>query len=125
MLLSLSLSQHIAKVTKTPNHRYRLWSFTPLTISCLLEVIGYIFRSFSSRKNPYRVTYFVVQYFLIVTAPVLVSASIYVCLTRLIAWAEEEEACGTSVVSVRGRWWMRKKFILWTFITIDVVTTIM
>jgi hypothetical protein len=85
-----------------------------------MEVIGYVFRSLSSRKDPYRITYFVVEYFLIVTAPVLVSASIYVCLTKLILWADSE---GTEISS-RSRV-LRRKFILWTFITIDVATTIM
>ncbi|KAH8589311.1 RTA1 like protein-domain-containing protein [Bisporella sp. PMI_857] len=97
---------------------YRLWSFTPLTVSCILEVVGYAFRSLSARKNPYRVTYFVVQYFMIVTAPVLVSASIYVCPTRLMSWAA---AAGTSFGNC---WFMRRKFILWFFISVDVVTTI-
>jgi len=59
----------------------------------------------------------VVEYFLIVTAPVLVSASIYVCLTKLIAWAE---ANGTQLGE---RWWLGKRFILWTFISLDIVTT--
>jgi hypothetical protein len=98
---------------------YRLWSFTPLTIACILEVVGYAFRSLSSHKDPYRITYFVVQYFLIVTAPVLISASIYVCLTRIMAGAELN---GTDF---GNRWWMKKKFILWTFIIIDAVTTAM
>lgn len=99
---------------------YRLWSFSPLTFACLMEVVGYIFRALSSRKDPYRIVYFVVEYFLIVTAPVLISASIYVCLTKLITWAEAE---GTDISS-RSRF-LRRKFILWTFISIDAVTTIM
>lgn len=86
----------------------------------MMEVIGYVFRALSSRKDPYRITYFVIQYFLIVTAPVLISASIYVCLTKLITWAEAE---GTDVSS-RSRF-LGRKFILWTFISIDIVTTIM
>jgi hypothetical protein len=99
---------------------YRLWSFSPLTFACLMEVTGYIFRALSSRKDPYRITYFVVEYFFIVTAPVLISASIYVCLTKLITWAEAE---GTDI-SNRSRF-LRRKFILLTFISVDVVTTAM
>jgi hypothetical protein len=99
---------------------YRLWSFSPLTFACLMEVVGYVFRALSSNKDPYRITYFVVEYFLIVTAPVLISASIYVCLTKLITWAESE---GTDISS-RSRF-LSRKFILWIFISIDVVTTLM
>ena len=99
---------------------YRLWTFSPLAFACLMEIIGYIFRTLSSRKDPYRITFFVVEYFLIVTAPVLISASIYVCLTKLITWAESE---GTDISS-RSRF-LKRNFILWTFISIDVVTTIM
>ncbi|KAI9052253.1 hypothetical protein LZ554_003610 [Drepanopeziza brunnea f. sp. 'monogermtubi'] len=81
---------------------YRLWSFIPLGFACVMEVIGYAFRALSSRKDPYRVNFFVVQYFLIVTAPVLISASIYVCLTKVLG-----------------------KFVLSTFITIDVLSTLL
>jgi hypothetical protein len=85
-----------------------------------MEIVGYAFRALSSRKDPYRITYFIVEYFLIVTAPVLFSASIYVCLTKLIAWAETQ-----GVELSRKGWWMRRKVILWTFISIDVLTTLM
>ncbi|CZT05998.1 related to YER185w, Rta1p [Rhynchosporium graminicola] len=100
--------------------RSRLWSFIPLTIACVMEVVGYVFRAFSSRKDPYRVTFFVVQYFLIVTAPVLISASIYVCLTRIVGWAGDA-GLDLSTRSVL----LRKKVVLWTFITIDVFCTIL
>ncbi|KAL5319621.1 hypothetical protein ACEPPN_012676 [Leptodophora sp. 'Broadleaf-Isolate-01'] len=100
--------------------RYRLWSFIPLTIACVMEVVGYAFRALSSRKDPYRVTYFVVQYFLIVTAPVLISASIYVCLTKILGWvADSGLDLGTRTVL------LRRKVVLWTFITIDVLCTIL
>jgi len=85
-----------------------------------MEVIGYAFRALSSKKDPYRITYFIVEYFLIVTAPVLFSASIYVCLTKIIAWAEAQGLELSKRSALLG-----KRVILWTFITIDVVTTIM
>ena len=84
-----------------------------------MEVIGYAFRALSSRKDPYRISYFVVEYFLIVTAPVFISASIYVCLTKLVNWAASE---GIDLTTNR---FLRKRFILWTFITVDVLTTLM
>lgn len=85
-----------------------------------MEVVGYAFRALSSGKDPYRITYFVVQYFLIVTAPVLISASIYVCLTKVLAWAADQglDLSSKSVL-------LRKNVVLWTFITIDVLSTIM
>lgn len=39
------------------------------------------------------------------------------CLTKILAWAERQG------LGLRG-WWLRKKFILWTFVTVDVVCTI-
>lgn len=83
-----------------------------------MEIIGYIFRTLASVKDPYRVTYFVVQYFFIVVAPVFISASIYVCLNQLIRWASAEG------LTVGPRSLLRPKVILWIFITADVVTTI-
>jgi hypothetical protein len=69
---------------------YFLWSFTPLTFACLMEALGFVFRALSSRKDPYLIIYFVLPYFFIATAPVFISASIYVCLTEIIAWAEAQ-----------------------------------
>lgn len=82
-----------------------------------MEVVGYAFRSLSAKKNPYNVIYFVVQYFFIVTAPVFISASIYVCLSRLIDWARS--------LGFAGRKWLRPKLILWIFIGADVVATVL
>jgi hypothetical protein len=50
----------------------------------LQEIVGYVFRCFSARKNPYKVSYFVVQYFFIVVAPVFFAAAIYTVLSILI-----------------------------------------
>ena len=49
-----------------------------------MEVVGYIFRIFSNKKDPYAVIYFVIQYFFIVVAPVFFSAAIYTILSYLI-----------------------------------------
>jgi hypothetical protein len=77
----------------------------------------YIFRALSSCDDPYDIIYFVVAYFFIAIAPVFISASIYVCLTKLISWAEDG---GVPLHSrIPGR-----KFILWTFITADTVCTV-
>ncbi|KFY65910.1 hypothetical protein V497_01229 [Pseudogymnoascus sp. VKM F-4516 (FW-969)] len=112
VLFSLVATVHGAQVL-----RYRAWYFLPLFVACLMEIVGYIFRVLSSRKDPYSIIYFVCAYFFIVVAPVLVSASIYVCLTKFITYAEERGA------HFRSRL-LKKKFILWTFITADVICTV-
>lgn len=83
----------------------------------MMEVIGYIFRALSSRDDPYNIIYFVVAYSFIVVAPVFISASIYVCLTKLIAWARNEGVRLNSRV-------LKGKLILWAFITADTVCTV-
>ncbi|KAL9595949.1 MAG: hypothetical protein Q9219_006140 [cf. Caloplaca sp. 3 TL-2023] len=98
--------------------RFKTWFFAPLASACFLETIGYIFRSLSSKNDPYHIIWFVVQYFLIVVAPVFISASIYVCINRLIAWAK-------SVGYVLDQWWFVPRIILWGFVTVDILTTIM
>ncbi|KAI4240248.1 MAG: hypothetical protein LQ352_007686 [Teloschistes flavicans] len=98
--------------------RYKVWFFTPLALACFLETIGYIFRSLSSKNDPYHIVWFVVQYFMIVVAPVFISASIYVCINRLIPWAK---AVGHEL----HQWWLAPRLILWGFVTVDIVTTIM
>lgn len=55
---------------------------------------------------------------MIVVAPVFISASIYVCINKLIAWAK-------SVGYVLDQWWLAPKVILWGFVTVDILTTIM
>lgn len=112
MLFAISCVVHVLQLL-----RYKAWYFTPFALACLLETIGYIFRSLSSKNNPYNVIWFVVQYFLIVVAPVFISASIYVCVNKLITWAK---LSGFKA----DRWWLAPRFILWGFITVDALTTI-
>ncbi|KAI9723903.1 MAG: hypothetical protein M1828_004022 [Chrysothrix sp. TS-e1954] len=97
--------------------RHRTWSFSPLVVGCVMEILGYVFRALSSQKDPYSVTYSVAQYFLIVVAPVFISASIYVCLSQLLAYVRS--ATGYA------RNWLSRKPILFLFISIDAVTTIL
>lgn len=99
--------------------RYKVYYFTPLALACLLETFGYIFRCLSSKNDPYNIIWFVVQYFLVVVAPVFISTSIYVCISRLIAWAS------SIGYAADVRWWLKPKLILWGFVAADVVTTVM
>ena len=60
---------------------------------------------------------FVIQYFFIVCAPVALTAAIYACLYKMARWAS------TATLSGIGAKWRRPRWILWTFIVADVVTT--
>jgi hypothetical protein len=62
--------------------------------------------------DPYRVVFFVVQYFFIVVAPVFFSAAIYTVLSILITITGCQHAP------------LPPKVILWIFITCDVVATV-
>ncbi|KAI9652159.1 MAG: hypothetical protein M1829_001830 [Trizodia sp. TS-e1964] len=91
--------------------RYRTWYLVPLALGTLIEAVGYIFR-LMSHYHPYRVIYFVLQYFCIVVAPVLFSACIYVCLSLLI------RSVGTAYAP------LPPKLILYFFIGCDVLATV-
>ncbi|KAK6440782.1 hypothetical protein LTR95_002981 [Oleoguttula sp. CCFEE 5521] len=92
--------------------RHKTWYFTTVAVGTAMEIIGYIPRILSSQKDPYRVAFFVIQYFFIVVAPVLFSAAIYATLSIMIG--------------IYGRRYapMSPKLILWIFIVCDVVATI-
>jgi hypothetical protein len=115
-ILGVVLFVLAAVVHGTQTLLYRTWYFLPLTFACMMEVIGYIFRALSSRSDPYNIIYFVVAYFFIVVAPVFISASIYLCLTRLILWVQDEG------LQLRSRV-LSRRLILWTFITADTICT--
>ncbi|KAF2751334.1 RTA1 like protein [Sporormia fimetaria CBS 119925] len=93
--------------------KYRRWWFSTMLVGIIFEVVGYAFRCLSAKNDPYRVTYFVCQYFFIVVAPVFFAAAIYTVLTALI--------------NVTGRQYsplLSPRIILWIFITCDVVATV-
>jgi hypothetical protein len=101
-LFSLAFITHLLQAIK-----YRTWYLLPLALGCTMEVIGYIARSLSATKDPYNTTYFVLQYFFIVTAPVFITATVYVCLNKLIAWAKEAGYNKGKMI------FLRLKLILW------------
>lgn len=77
-----------------------------------MEIVGYVFRILSSQQNPYSITWFVLQYFLIVVAPVMFSAAIYAVASVLINTYGRESAP------------MPPKVVLGVFITCDIVATV-
>ncbi|TLD38809.1 hypothetical protein E2P81_ATG01352 [Venturia nashicola] len=111
-LFTLALLVHTYQTLKQ-----KTYFLLSLLFSILLEIFGYASRSLSAKKDPYNVIYFILQYFFIVTAPVFLTASIYVCLNKLIAWAR-----GAGYTSSKGRW-LRPKLILWGFVACDVLST--
>lgn len=92
----------------------RLLYLIPLPIATILEVIGYIARTLSAIKSPYNIIYYVIQYFSIVVAPVILAVAIYVTLSRMIA-----------LVGRKYSPILTPKQILSIFIVCDVVATIM
>jgi hypothetical protein len=89
------------------------WYFSPLSIGCAFEVVGYAFRTLSAARDPYNVIYYVVSYFFIVVAPVLLSAGIYAVLSVLI------QRVGTASTPL-----IPPRIILAVFITCDVIATV-
>lgn len=76
-------------------------------------MIGYIPRTLSSQTNPYSSTFFVLQYFFIVIAPLAFSAAIYTIISVTINRVGREFAP------------LPPKVILGIFIVADVVATVL
>lgn len=92
--------------------RHRTWYFSTVVLGTLMEIAGYVFRTLSSQKDPYSIVYFVVQYFMIVVAPVFFSAAIYTLITVMIKRIGRKYTL------------LPPQAILWIFIVCDVVATI-
>ncbi|KAI9805858.1 MAG: hypothetical protein M1825_000472 [Sarcosagium campestre] len=107
ILFSISFVLHLFQVI-----RYRTWYFIPMCVGAVMEVVGYVFRILANRISPYNVIFFVVQYFMIVVAPVFFSAAIYTILTILV------NAIGRQYSPLPPR------ALLITFIGCDIVATV-
>lgn len=77
---ALALLAHLYRAVRL---RHALLA-SPLVVAGCMELLGYIFRALSSTRDPYRIGWFVAQYFLIVTAPILITAVMYVCLNKIV-----------------------------------------
>ncbi|KAK0617605.1 RTA1 like protein-domain-containing protein [Immersiella caudata] len=87
--------------------RKRTWYFIPFVIGCLFETIGYIGRILSANEAPsYTLSPYIMQTLLILLAPALFAASIYMVLGRLIRMLQAEEY---SLVRIN---WLTKVFVL-------------
>jgi hypothetical protein len=78
----------------------------------VFEIIGYIARSLSAKKDPYSLIYFVLNYFFILTAPVFLAAGVYTILSALISRLGNKYC------------FLRPTVILGFFITSDAISTI-
>lgn len=96
----------------TQTIRYRSWWFFPFSIGLLFEIVGYIARSLSAKKDPYNLIFFIINYFFIVTAPVFLAAGIYTILSALISRLGYKYS------------FLSPKIILWFFVLSDVISTI-
>ncbi|KAM0191343.1 hypothetical protein ACHAPQ_008079 [Fusarium lateritium] len=92
--------------------RYRSWYFITFPIGLLFEIVGYVARALSAKKDPYHLLYFILNYFFIVTAPVFLAAGVYTILSALIPRLGRRYS------------FLPPKFILWFFITSDVIATV-
>ncbi|KAJ5288783.1 hypothetical protein N7478_001813 [Penicillium angulare] len=103
----LHLITHTARTFK-----YRSWWWLTFSTGLVFEIVGYIARSLSAKKDPYHLIYFVLNYFFIVTAPVFLAAGVYTILSALIARLGNKYS------------FLRPTFILAFFITSDTISTI-
>ncbi|KAH7112519.1 RTA1 like protein-domain-containing protein, partial [Dendryphion nanum] len=108
VLFLVALVAHVVQLVK-----FRTWYFSTMVVGIAFEIVGYAFRILSAKISPYRVNYFVVQYFFIVVAPVFFAAAIYTVLSILISTTKSRSYAPLS-----------PKLILWIFITCDVVATV-
>ncbi|KAH8700718.1 putative RTM1-like protein [Talaromyces proteolyticus] len=94
-------------------YRRRAWYFIAFVIGGIFQIIGYICRILA-HNNTDSVPIYSIQAILILLAPPLYAASIYMVLGRLIVYLRAE---GLSVVSIK---WMTK-----VFVTGDVIAFVM
>ncbi|RGP68598.1 hypothetical protein FSPOR_5236 [Fusarium sporotrichioides] len=87
--------------------RYRVWFVTPIIIGGILEIIGYAARYASGKETPnWTLTPYIIQAILLLVAPALFAATIYMELGRIITLVDGE---GLALIS---RKWMTKIFVV-------------
>ncbi|BCS01482.1 RTA1 domain-containing protein [Aspergillus luchuensis] len=95
--------------------RYRTWGYlTGLSGGLLLEIIGYVGR-IQMHYNPFRFTPYLEYLICLTIAPALLSASIYICLTRIITLY-----CGAT--KNYGLSLLQPKTYTYLFITCDLIS---
>ncbi|WWC69309.1 uncharacterized protein I206_103247 [Kwoniella pini CBS 10737] len=113
IIVSFQLFYIFFNKNKNKNKNKTKWFHILLLIGSFMEIGGYSAR-LSSHKRPFVISSFVAQYFLIVVAPVLFSAAIYLSLSLAIRGYKGSEKL--LIIS--------PKKVLIFFVTADVITTI-
>ncbi|TGO86085.1 hypothetical protein BPOR_0337g00100 [Botrytis porri] len=85
--------------------RKRSWYFTPLVIGGIFEIIGYVFR-IMAHSNKQSIPIYSITTILILLAPALFAASIYMILGRLVVALDAED------MSPIRKKWMTKIFVI-------------
>ncbi|TKA68460.1 hypothetical protein B0A49_03051 [Cryomyces minteri] len=110
ILFVLTAFFHVYQLTRT-----RTWYFIPLTIGAFFEWVGYAFRAVSSVHTPnWTLAPYLVQTLLILVAPALFAASIYLVLGRIILVVD-----GEKYSTVKTRWLTK------IFVTSDVLSLLL
>ncbi|KAL7927973.1 RTA1 like domain-containing protein [Trichoderma austrokoningii] len=101
-LFFLALAGHIFRMVKA-----KAWFLTPLVIGCLFEVIGFAARAVSANQKPgcWTETPYLVQTLLVLLAPALFAASVYMTLGRIIEVVDGEK------YAIIKRKWLTKIFV--------------
>ncbi|KAF5258554.1 hypothetical protein FOXYS1_10868 [Fusarium oxysporum] len=87
--------------------RYRVWFVIPIIVGGILEMIGYAARYASGKETPnWTLTPYIIQAILLLVAPALFAATIYMELGRIITLVNGE---GLALIS---RKWMTKIFVV-------------
>ncbi|KAM0740583.1 hypothetical protein ACQRIT_005767 [Beauveria bassiana] len=95
--------------------RSRCWFAIPLAIGGIFEAIGYASRFASGKESPnWTLTPYIIQAILLLVAPALFAASIYMELARIIVLVDGE-----------SRAWLSKKWMTKIFVIGDVLSFIM
>ncbi|KAL5313150.1 hypothetical protein ACEPPN_018883 [Leptodophora sp. 'Broadleaf-Isolate-01'] len=98
---------HVYQLSRT-----RTWYFTALVLGGIMEAIGYVGRILSSRQSPnWTLGPFIIQAMLLLIAPALFAASIYMILGRIVLALDGEKHC-----------LIKKKWLTKIFVAGDVVS---
>ena len=92
--------------------RGRAWYMVPLILGGLCETVGYVGRIINSKEAPdYQLGPYIIQSLLLLVAPALLAASVYMVLGRIVTAVHGEEHCP-----------MPKRYMTLTFVTGDFIS---
>ncbi|KAL5608634.1 hypothetical protein FOVSG1_003315 [Fusarium oxysporum f. sp. vasinfectum] len=111
VLFSITTIIHVFQLIKT-----KTWYMLAFCLGGISEIAGYIGRAINSIEDPgcWTLGPYVVQSVLLLIAPALMAASIYMILSRVILLTEGE------VHAVIGRRWLTKIFVVGDIISIEL-----